>query len=199
VLPWLTPFCISVGIFALALFAYLAAVYATLETEDPELQNDFRIRAIAAGVAVGLMAAVVLLLSINGAPRIWRGLTGRPWTWPLIWATSALGIIALHSLWTRRYQLARFCAPGEVTLILWGWAFAHLQRVRATDNATADGARARRRIGAPAAVLLVSAGCVQGPRPKTIRVFVPADESPERARPRGSGTGQSTSVTGLRT
>jgi cytochrome bd ubiquinol oxidase subunit II len=124
VLPWLTPFCISVGVFALALFAYLAAVYATLETEDSELQNDFRIRSIAAGVAVGLMAAVVLLLSINGAPRIWRGLTGRPWTWPLIWATSALGIIALHSLWTRRYQLARFCALGEVTLILWGWAFA---------------------------------------------------------------------------
>jgi hypothetical protein len=197
VLPWLTPFCISVGIFALALFAYLAAVYATLETEDPELQNDFRIRAIAAGVAVGLMAAVVLLLSINGAPRIWRGLTGRPWTWPLIWATSALGIIALHSLWTRRYQLARLglCAISVPR----GTQPQHLQRVRATDNATADGARARRRIGAPAAVLLVSAGCVQGPRPKTIRVFVPADESPERARPRGSGTGQSTSVTGLRT
>jgi cytochrome bd-type quinol oxidase subunit 2 len=68
VLPWLTPFCLSVGLFVLVLFAYLAASYAPLETEDPELQNDFRIRAIAAGTAVGIMAAVVLLLSINGAP-----------------------------------------------------------------------------------------------------------------------------------
>ena len=29
--PWMTPFCFAVGVFALALFAYLAAIYATLE------------------------------------------------------------------------------------------------------------------------------------------------------------------------
>jgi cytochrome bd ubiquinol oxidase subunit II len=31
--PWLTPFSISVGVFALVLFAYLAAVYLTLDPE----------------------------------------------------------------------------------------------------------------------------------------------------------------------
>jgi cytochrome d ubiquinol oxidase subunit II len=124
VFPWLTPFCLSVGVFALALFAYLAASYAPLETDDPALRDDFRIRAIAAGVAAGVMAAVVLLLSINGAPRIWSGLTRRLWTWPLIWATSGLALTALYCLWTRRFALARFCAAGQVALILWGWAFA---------------------------------------------------------------------------
>ena len=48
-LPWMTPFCFAVGIFALVLFAYLAAVYLTLETDEPELRDDFRLRAIAAG------------------------------------------------------------------------------------------------------------------------------------------------------
>ena len=42
---WLAPFPFAVGFFALALFAFLAAVYLTLETENRELQEDFRKRA----------------------------------------------------------------------------------------------------------------------------------------------------------
>src|ERR1044072_2889132 len=41
---WLAPFPFAVGGFALALFAFLAAVYLTLETEDAELREDFRKR-----------------------------------------------------------------------------------------------------------------------------------------------------------
>lgn len=124
VLPWLSPFCFSVGVFTLCVFAYLAAAYAPMETEDAELRDDFRLRAMVSALAVGLMAAVVLLLSIHGAPLIWKGLTGRTWTWPLIWATTAIALGALYALWTRRYRIARLCAAGEATLILWGWAFA---------------------------------------------------------------------------
>jgi cytochrome d ubiquinol oxidase subunit II len=122
--PWMTPFCFAVGIFALALFAYLAAVYATLETDDSELRDDFRLRAIGAGIAVGVIAGIVLLLSYPEAPGIWAGLTERVWTWPLIWLTTILALVALYALWTRRFELARVCAAGQVTLILWGWAFA---------------------------------------------------------------------------
>jgi cytochrome d ubiquinol oxidase subunit II len=122
--PWMTPFCFGVGIFAIALFAYLAAVYATIEDGDLEVREDFRLRALAAGIAVGVIAGVVLLLSINGAPRIWAGLTQREWTWPLVWTTSILAVAALYSLWTRRFEFARLCAVGQVALILWGWAFA---------------------------------------------------------------------------
>jgi cytochrome d ubiquinol oxidase subunit II len=85
VTPWLTPFCVSVGIFALVMFAYLCATYATCELDDPEhddaeLCEDFRVRAIASAIATGVMAGAVLLLSIDGAPRIWQGLTHRVWT-----------------------------------------------------------------------------------------------------------------------
>jgi cytochrome d ubiquinol oxidase subunit II len=86
--PWMTPFCFAVGIFALALFAYLAAIYMTLEPADVDVRGDFRLRALTAGIALGVIAGIVLLLSIHGAPRIWEGLTERVWTWPLLWITS---------------------------------------------------------------------------------------------------------------
>src|SRR3954468_2466614 len=35
--PWLTPFSLAVGLMTLALFAHLAAVFLTLESDDPEL------------------------------------------------------------------------------------------------------------------------------------------------------------------
>jgi cytochrome bd ubiquinol oxidase subunit II len=106
------------------MFAYLSATYAAYEASDSELAEDFRVRAIGAALSTGMLAGVVLLLSINGAPAIWRGLTNRVRTWPLIWITAILALVALYGLGARNYRFARFCAAGEATLILWGWAFA---------------------------------------------------------------------------
>ncbi|HYZ73921.1 MAG TPA: cytochrome d ubiquinol oxidase subunit II, partial [Chthoniobacterales bacterium] len=39
---WLTPFALACGLFAVALFAFLAATYMTVDTRsEPDLQNDF--------------------------------------------------------------------------------------------------------------------------------------------------------------
>src|SRR5262245_28774394 len=73
--PWLAPFPFAVGFFALALFAFLAAVYLTIEARDEALREDFRLRALASAVAVGVMALVVFLLSENSAPTIRHWLT----------------------------------------------------------------------------------------------------------------------------
>jgi cytochrome bd ubiquinol oxidase subunit II len=127
--PWATPFCASVGVFAVAMFAYLSAAYAAYECEEPALREDFRSHAIAGAISTGVMAGVVLLLSADGAPIIWRGLTNRVWSWPLFWITAILALAALYALWRRKYRLARFCAAGEVALILWGWAFAQFPYV----------------------------------------------------------------------
>ncbi len=70
VAPWLSPFPLSVGLFALIAFAFLAAVYLTLEARDREVREDFRRRALASGVGLFLAAVVVLLLSLNRAPRV---------------------------------------------------------------------------------------------------------------------------------
>src|SRR5205823_5563773 len=46
---WLAPFPFAVGLLALALFAFLAAVYLALEAPEGPLREDFRLRAILSG------------------------------------------------------------------------------------------------------------------------------------------------------
>jgi cytochrome bd ubiquinol oxidase subunit II len=122
--PWLAPFPLAVGFFALALFAFLAAVYLTVEADDRSLQEDFRLRALLAGVAVGLLALIVFILAGRGAPTVRAGISRSSWALTLHILTAIFAIGAFYTLWTRRYMAARVCAAGQVTLILLGWAFA---------------------------------------------------------------------------
>src|ERR1700761_7112917 len=58
---WLQPFPLIVGLLALSLFAYLSACYLTVETDNSELQEDFRKRALFSGF-VSVMAAFATYL-----------------------------------------------------------------------------------------------------------------------------------------
>ncbi len=127
--PWFALFPFAVGLLALALFAFLAAVYLTVEAREETLREDFRRRALISAVAVGVMALIVFLLSSNGAPEIRRDLSQSVWTWPLQIATAIAAIAAIWFLWMRKFLLARLAAAAQVTLILWGWGaamFPHL-------------------------------------------------------------------------
>jgi cytochrome d ubiquinol oxidase subunit II len=120
--PWLAPFPILVGFFALALFAFLAASYLAWEAQSPALADDFRARALAAGVVVGALALATFAASWSGAPEIRKGLTERPWTWPLHAATATAALTAFAALIRRRFALARIAAAAQTALILLGWA-----------------------------------------------------------------------------
>lgn len=122
--PWLTPFAFSVGLLTLAIFAFLAAVFLTLETRDPDLSEDFSRRALGAGIAVFLASALVLLLSHEAAPLVRTGLIASPWAIPLHLATGFSALVVLAALWLRRYQIARLAVGLQVSLIFWGWALA---------------------------------------------------------------------------
>jgi cytochrome d ubiquinol oxidase subunit II len=123
-LPWLGLFPFAVGLFALALFAFLAAVYLTVEAEDEALREDFRRRALGAAGAVGVLALAVYLLSHEAAPLVRAGLTQRPWSWLLQIVTGVFALGTIGALWRRHFHLARVLAVGQVTLILAGWALA---------------------------------------------------------------------------
>ncbi len=133
VAPWLTPFALSVGVFALIAFAFLAAVYLTLEAQEPELQEDFRSRALGAGVALFFAALAALLLSHRWAPRVREALIFAPWAVPLHLLTAATALTALAALWRRRWRVARVAAATQVSLILWGWALAQYPYVLPPD------------------------------------------------------------------
>jgi cytochrome d ubiquinol oxidase subunit II len=121
--PWLTPFSFALGFFALALCAFLAATYLTVELEgvDEELCWDFRVRAFAAGVAVGVLALAAFVLSGEGAPLV-RGALAGAWRWPFHVATGIAAVAALGALAAGNYRLARLAAGAQTVLILAGWA-----------------------------------------------------------------------------
>lgn len=124
VAPWLTPFTVSIGVFALVAFAFLAAVYLTLEARERDLQEDFRRRALGAGTALFAVALLALVLAHRYAPLVRDGLIVARWAAPLHVATAAAALTALAALWRRRWGLARAAAGAQVSLILWGWALA---------------------------------------------------------------------------
>jgi cytochrome d ubiquinol oxidase subunit II len=117
---WLAPFPLTVGVFAAALFAFLAATYLAVEAEG-ELREDFRRRALAAGVAVFAAAAAALLLSAREAPVVFEGLTRRRWSLPLHLATAAAALAAFAALLAGRVRTARAAAAAQTALIVLGW------------------------------------------------------------------------------
>lgn len=122
VAPWLTSFSVGVGILALALFAFLAAVYLTVEASEEKLREDFRLRALYAALAVFAAAFAVLIIALTTDTHVGAGLTRSPWAIPFHIATGIAAIWAIWALWARRFRTARIAAAAQVTLILWGWA-----------------------------------------------------------------------------
>ena len=142
--PWLAPFPLAVGLYALALCAFLAATYLSVEVErDPELQRDFRVRALAAGIAVGGCALLAFLLSGGGAPLIRDGLTRRPWTWPLHGVTALVAVGALAALHRSRFRLARVLVGIQTIAILAGWVASQYPFLLVPDLTIWNAAAAR--------------------------------------------------------
>src|SRR6267143_150033 len=145
---WFTPFGFAVGIFTLACFAFLAAVYLTLETKDTELQEDFRLRAIAASAAVFAMAVLGLAV-FPQAPPVNEGVVA---------LTAAAALAAFWSLWRRRYKRARIAAAAQVTLIVWGWGIAQYPSLLPPDLTIAGAAAPR--VTLELALIAVVAGAI---------------------------------------
>lgn len=120
--PWLSPFPIAVGVLALVLFAFLAAVYLTVEASDNDLRDDFRARALSSAVALVVVAIAVLVLARSEAPLVWRSLMEGSGAMALRMAATVAALAAMFALWRRSYRAARIAAVVEVSLITWGWA-----------------------------------------------------------------------------
>jgi cytochrome d ubiquinol oxidase subunit II len=154
---------LTCGLFALALFAFLAATYMTVAVQSqPDLQDDFRRRAIWAQTALIPLAIIVFTTSKYGAPLMFHGLTN--WWAPVLLGWTGLSAIAAAlALWSRRFYLARIAAAAQVTFILLGWALAQFPHLVTPDitiqNAAAPESTLRLlllALGAGAVVLLPS-------------------------------------------
>jgi cytochrome bd ubiquinol oxidase subunit II len=130
---WLGVFPFMCGLFALVLFAFLAAVYLTNETDDPELRDDFRRRALIAGVVLGLLATGAWATMTGGARAFGERLFHSSWSLPVQLLTAAAAVTALASLASRRFRLARAAAVVQTVLIVLGFGLAQRPYLVAPD------------------------------------------------------------------
>lgn len=130
---WLAPFPFAVGAMVAVLFAWLAAVYLCVEHEGTELADDFRVRALFAGVLLGPLAALCLGLSRTGAPVIFEGLRASSWAVGLHGLTAVAATGALLAIVNRRFRLARLLAGLQASCIVVGWALSQFPLVVVPD------------------------------------------------------------------
>jgi cytochrome d ubiquinol oxidase subunit II len=121
---WLAPFPLALGAFTLCLFAFLAAVYLTVEAEDKALREDFRARGLASGAACAALAWLSLWLANRGGAHVVPGLTAGLRAAFFHASTAAAAVGALWALHARRFRLARVLAAAQVALVVGGWALA---------------------------------------------------------------------------
>jgi cytochrome d ubiquinol oxidase subunit II len=159
---WLAPFPLMLGLFALALFAFLAAVYLALDTNDPALQEDFRRRALVAAVIVDLMAGASVVAAKAGAPLLYQGLSTPGWSflWQIV--ISLVAVEVLWALWKRHLRLARVLAIAQTILIIWGWGLTQFPYVVPPDLTLANTAAPVSVLG-PLLIALVSGALVLVP------------------------------------
>ena len=120
--PWLDPLSLAIGVFALAICAYLAAVYLAIETEG-ELREDFRRRALWAGTAVVALSVLTLPLLYARAPHLWNGLTSVR-ALPVLAVGVVAALLSGWALWQRRLRLARTATVAQTACLVIGWGVA---------------------------------------------------------------------------
>ena len=95
---WTRPFALACGASALGLFAFLAAVYLTVDAEgESDVQEDFRRRALVSGVAVALLWGWVLNPEygiVNMGLKL-IGIQGPRWFASEEWAVPAMVMVAV--------------------------------------------------------------------------------------------------------
>jgi cytochrome d ubiquinol oxidase subunit II len=123
---WLNPTSLLIGVLAVTTAAYLAAVFLCADATklgDQNLEEQFRRRALGAGVVGGIIAVVGLGVVAVDAERIFRGLTSGVALAALA-ASLVAGAATLALVWRRQYELARYSGAVAVAAIIAGWALA---------------------------------------------------------------------------
>jgi len=122
---WISPLSLFTGFFVVGMCAFLSAVFLTREASqlgDRQLVRLWRRRALATGLAVGVLAMAGIFFVAGSAPTVWDGFRSR--SWPLVGGSVAAGSLSLVSLLFERYRSAAFATATAVAAVIWGWAVA---------------------------------------------------------------------------
>jgi cytochrome d ubiquinol oxidase subunit II len=155
---WLNPTSILVGTMAVAVCAYVAAVFLVADARrlgQADLAALFLRRARGAAIVTGGLAVAGILVLAVDAPVLARELTGRGW--PLVAAGLALGAAALVAIGRRAPFGTRPLAVGAVVAVIWGWGVAQYPDILPRTLSLADAAAPAGSLGALLVVFVVAA------------------------------------------
>jgi cytochrome d ubiquinol oxidase subunit II len=122
---WLNPTSALVGLLAIAVCAYLAAVFLVADARrlgQADLERYFLRRATLAAVVAGALAVAGIGVLQVDAPVLAGELTRTGW--PFIVASGVLGLAALVLLRRGAPFGTRPLAVGAVVAVVWGWGVA---------------------------------------------------------------------------
>ena len=125
VTSWLNPLSLVIGALFVATSAYLSAVFLVSDARRagaPDLERYFSVRALAAAVICGGLAAGGLIALHSDARDVFDGLTGD--ALPLVIVSLLCGVGVIVLLRRRARRGARVLAVGAVAAVIWGWGFA---------------------------------------------------------------------------
>ena len=117
--PWLRALPLLFGVTAVAVCSYLTMSYMTTRSAG-DLREDFRVRGLLAGAAVGLLAVVTLAVSYWDSRDFWD-LWQRPAPLAMSGVALAAGLASLFVLWRRWYALAPAATGGAMALLVAAW------------------------------------------------------------------------------
>ncbi len=160
---WVNPTSIFVGVLAVAICSYLAAVFLTIDARRlgrADLERYFLRRARAVAVVAGAASIAGLFVLRVDAPRLYRGLTGE--ALPLVAVSVACGAAVLFLLAKGARTGTRVLAVGAVATMVWAWGLAQFPYLLPDTLTVADGAAVASTLRA-VLVVFVAAIVVVGP------------------------------------
>jgi cytochrome d ubiquinol oxidase subunit II len=155
---WVNPTAVLGGVLAVAVCAYLAAVYLVWDArrlDDADMVEYFRHRAIAAAVVTGVVALVGIFVLHRYARYVFDGLTAR--AVPLVILSAICGVGSLVLLLRNATRGARVLAMGAVAAVVFGWGVAQWPYILPTSMKVSQAAAPSGTLTAVVVVFVVAA------------------------------------------
>ena len=138
---WITPTSMLGGVLAVGACAWLAAVFMAADAArdgEQELTEYFGKRAMASGVAIGVISLVGIAVVELDAPTLADGL--ETWAAPLVVLSAAGGLGAMWMIRQGRHASARVPATIAVVAVMLGWGVGQYPWVLVDELEIADAA-----------------------------------------------------------
>jgi cytochrome d ubiquinol oxidase subunit II len=155
---WVNPSSLFTGVLAVAICAYLAAVFLSADAHsdgDSELVRYFQLRAWATAVVAGVLAVAGLFIAYADAPRLFSRLVGP--ALPVVMLSVLAGAAALVLLHRMDPRLVRGLAALAAAALVLGWGVAQYPYLLGTHAAVSAASAPRETLVALTVVFCAAA------------------------------------------